>query len=82
MMKENDPQKALDYAKKEQQKLLQGKVDITDLIITNELKNDPSTYKTKNSVAIVCTYSDLSFMYMLGNRKNASQKSCQCTQSR
>jgi DNA polymerase elongation subunit (family B) len=51
MFNDGDWRKALEYAKDEQRKLMRGEVDITDLIITNELKNDPSTYKIMNQVA-------------------------------
>jgi DNA polymerase elongation subunit (family B) len=51
MLMENNWKQALEYAKGEQQKLIKGQADITELIITNELKNDPSTYKVKNAVA-------------------------------
>lgn len=51
MFVENNIRAALDYAKKSQIRLLKGDVPMKDLIITIELKNEPSTYKVLNPVA-------------------------------
>lgn len=51
MLRLNDWKGALEYVKKVQKKLLSGRVDMKDLIISNELRNDPSAYKVKNAVA-------------------------------
>lgn len=51
MLMQNDWKAALAYAEAQQRELLHGRVPITDLIITNELRQDPSAYKTPNEVA-------------------------------
>lgn len=90
MCVEGDPERALEFAKEESVRLIEGRVAIDELVITMEYKNHWSTYKNENAVASLARRMEQrpgSQPYQPGDRvayvtviKEKGTKACDCVE--